>query len=331
MEKFVRASEKLKNIGYLGIIGFFGSIYNIPLLRWFHIFIIFFIFGLVKPLYWKGQNSETEEQAYKVKEYAKKEYEDAVLKQSLVQLWGMVYTPLKHIFRMPSINNRKAKINYILPFTGKWVVVNGGFTKKHSHSWWIFTQRYAYDFIQMDDSGNYAHGDKTKLESYLCYGKGIIAPADGVVVETQNNYNDSRVDGKNAYCDAPDMRGNFITIRHSLHEYSVIAHLAPRSITVKAGETVMQGQVIAKCGNSGNTSMPHVHFQLQTTRNFFTAAGLPIAFSNITAEPKTNYGLLDPRNCGDNIMMMDDEIYIARGLEVGNVSISYLQKGFPKN
>ena len=265
----------------------------------------------------KRHKAKTKEQTY-----GNKEYENAVVNQSFVQLWGMIYTPLKYIFRMPSMKNQKTKCSYILPFTGKWVVVNGGFTKKLSHSWWIFTQRYAYDFIQMDDKGNFAHGDKTKLENYLCYDKDIIAPADGVVVEMQNNYNDSRVDSENVYCDAPDIRGNYITIKHAVDEYSAIAHLAPGSITVKIGETVVQGQKIAKCGNSGNTSMPHIHFQLQTSKNFFTAAGLPIAFSDIAAEPKVNYNLLDPRNCDNNIMKIDNKTYIARGLEVGNVNAS---------
>lgn len=38
-------------------------------------------------------------------------------------------------------------MKYALPFSGEWVVANGGVTEKNSHSWEIPTQRYAYDFV----------------------------------------------------------------------------------------------------------------------------------------------------------------------------------------
>ena len=84
------------------------------------------------------------------------------------------------------------------------------------------------------------------------------------------------------------------------------------------GDTVKQGEVIAKCGNSGNTSMPHIHFQLQSGKNAFLSAGLPIAFSNIKAKDKVNYNLLDTRSCQDNLQIIGNKSYIGRGLEVEN-------------
>jgi murein DD-endopeptidase MepM/ murein hydrolase activator NlpD len=76
-------------------------------------------------------------------------------------------------------------------------------------------------------------------------------------------------------------QGNHIIIRHSKKEYSLIAHLKPKSVTVKKGQKVKQGQVIAQCGNSGNTTEPHIHFQMNNGKNFFTTAGLPIKFKNV--------------------------------------------------
>ena len=58
----------------------------------------------------------------------------------------------------------------------------------------------------------------------------------------------------------------------------------PGSITVAMGQQVIRGQVIARCGNSGNTSEPHVHFQLNDGSSFFTSAGLPIRFKNVWAQ-----------------------------------------------
>lgn len=80
------------------------------------------------------------------------------------------------------------------------------------------------------------------------------------------------------------MRGNYITIRHQEKEFSTLAHLMPGSITVALGQKVVRGQVIARCGNSGNTSEPHVHFQLNDGRSFLASAGLPIRFKNVWAK-----------------------------------------------
>lgn len=55
--------------------------------------------------------------------------------------------------------------------------------------------------------------------------------------------------------DIPDIASNRIIIRHSSNEYSAICHLMPKSVMVKKGQTVKKGEIIAKCGNSGNTSM----------------------------------------------------------------------------
>ena len=238
--------------------------------------------------------------------------------QSLYQIVGMVFPRITHKFNLPSKENYMAKSSYILPFTGKWTVVNGGVTKELSHSWSIISQRYAYDFIIVDDEGKSFSRDSRSVHSYYCYGKDIVAPADGEVVKLSNNYKDSFVDGKNAYCDAMNIAGNYIIIKHNDDEYSAVAHIMKGSIAVKVGDKVKQGQIIAKCGNSGNSSEPHIHFQLQSSKSFFLSAGLPIAFSALKADSKTNYELLDKRPCDNNLLVIGDKTYIGRGLEVEN-------------
>lgn len=297
MERFIVAtSKKLKYLGYLGLL---GIVFDNPLLY------LFFIF------WWCG--------AIKGFAEAFRDNEMRIFLQSLYQIWGMCYTPIVHKFRLPSKKNYNCTGNYILPFTGKWTVVNGGVDKALSHSWGILPQRYAYDFIISDDEGKFTTGDKSLLESYYCYGKAIVAAADGKVVKVCNHHRDSRVDGENVYCDATDIAGNCIVIKHNEYEFSMIAHIKPNSITVNVGDAVKQGEVIAKCGNSGNTSMPHIHFQLQSGENIFLAAGLPVAFSNIKAQEKANYKLIDTRPCQDNLQVIENKSYIGRGLEVENM------------
>lgn len=76
----------------------------------------------------------------------------------------------------------------------------------------------------------------------------------------------------------PDIRGNYVVIKHDNGTYTLYAHLRAGSITVKTGEAVVTGQKIGECGHSGHSSEPHLHFQLQDRADFYTAISLPVKF-----------------------------------------------------
>ena len=240
---------------------------------------------------------------------------------SVAQIFGNIFAKIAYGSNLPSGDNYDCKADYILPFSGKWTVFNGGVAKGLSHSWGIVPQRYAYDFIIMDDEGKSFDRDNKNLQSYYCYGKDVIAPADGTIVKVSGSHRDSRVTGEKVYCGTWDIRGNFIVIKHAEKEFSAIAHLVPGSITVCKGDNVKRGDILAKCGNSGNTSEPHLHFQLQSGKSFFKSAGLPISFVNINAREKTNYGMADSRGSQKEASEArgHGRVYIGRGLEVENI------------
>ena len=238
--------------------------------------------------------------------------------QQLGQLAGNILTKIRYRSNLPSKDNYVCKADYILPFKGKWTVYNGGVDKETSHWWGNLSMRYAYDFIVTDDRPHTCVGDNKSVHSYLAYGVDIIAPADGVVVKVSKRHKNSRVDGKKGYSDTWTLAGNVIVIKHADREYSLIAHLAPNSINVNVGDSVKQGQVIAKCGHTGNSLEPHIHFQLQSGKGLFTSVGLPIAFSNISAEQKKDYDTIDKRPHPNNLQPIGDKLYIGRGLEVEN-------------
>lgn len=179
------------------------------------------------------------------------------------------------------------KTSYTLPFRGEWYVFNGGPDRSTSHSWDIVAQRYAYDFVITDDAlKRWREGARgTDLDDYLCYAKPILSPADGTVVEVRNDVRDAPRPGT-GWMDpfAVDIRGNYVVIEHAEDEYSVLAHLVPGSITVREGEEVPRGQELGRCGNSGNSSEPHLHFHVQDRRDFFTAAGLPVGFDGVSVD-----------------------------------------------
>ena len=219
-----------------------------------------------------------------------------VLIQSLKQLWGMIVLEYKYHGNLPNIENYRSKETYSLPFHGEWVVANGGVTEKTSHSWEIPTQRYAYDFVILDGAGSSVQGEETEAGSFYCYGRDILAPADGMVVEICTGNPDTGITkNRTAFCHARDIRGNYILIHHAEQEYSLLAHLKPDSIRVAVGQTVKRGEKIAECGNSGNTSEPHLHFQVQLGQSFYSSPGLPIEFENISVRATPNYEKFDDR------------------------------------
>ncbi|MCL2568099.1 MAG: M23 family metallopeptidase [Oscillospiraceae bacterium] len=240
------------------------------------------------------------------------------------QYWAMVWVRIKYGLQLPDKENYICKSDYILPFTGKWCVFDGGATKELSIAWSEMSQRYAYYFLMFDEDGNVNTKHNAAVENYYCYGKDVLATADGVVVQTSANHPDSKVDGMKAHCDTWDVKGNHIVIKHNDREYSYVGHLMPNSVTIKVGDRVKQGDVIAKCGNSGYTGEPHLHFQLQSSKSFNLSAGLPLAFTNIQAKDSAGYelwyqqaGVERPSTKG-NLEVVGNKSYIGRGFDVKN-------------
>ena len=95
----------------------------------------------------------------------------AVLIQSLKQMWGIILLEYRYHGNLPDIETYCSAVQYSLPFEGKWVVVNGGVTKEISHSWEIPTQRYAYDFLILDEKGNSLREKKPHQNLFIVMGK----------------------------------------------------------------------------------------------------------------------------------------------------------------
>ncbi len=181
--------------------------------------------------------------------------------------------------------NYQNKVDYSLPFEDEWFVYNGGREQANSHSWEVITQRYAYDFV-IADSNKVRHTSRgTALQDYACYGKNICAAADGKVVKVVSGIKDAPFLGYGIVdFTGTNFVGNHVIIEHAPNEYGLYAHLIKGSIPVAVGDLVKSGEVIGKCGHSGHSSEPHLHFHLQDTENFFSAMGLPIVFSKLSVD-----------------------------------------------
>jgi len=209
----------------------------------------------------------------------------------LAQLGGEAVVRARLLIRGRSSTRQRHHTSYTLPFERRWLVASGGSSWRTSHSWHLIGQRYAYDFVAVDEQGQRHRATGRLKEDYLSYGQPVLAPADGVVAQVRDGVRDAIAVGT-GWVDwrSKDFRGNLVVIRHAEGEYSLLAHLVPGSIALRAGDRVQRGQRVGLCGHSGHSTEPHLHFQVQDRGNFFLAASLPLAFTNTVVNGEKQTG-----------------------------------------
>jgi len=159
-------------------------------------------------------------------------------------------------FQNDSERFRHDMIPVSLPFYGIWTVSQDyDGTHTHKGAW-----KHALDFIITDHSGKQFKGDGDIPEDYYCFNKPVLAPSYGYVESVIDNVEDNII-GK---INLKENWGNTVIIRHNNYLFSSLSHLRKDSITVKPGDKLKQGDIIGKCGNSGRSPYPHLHFQMQT-------------------------------------------------------------------
>lgn len=193
------------------------------------------------------------------------------------------------------------------PVRGRWVAVNSPGQSLPSHGTYARGQYSAVDLcspatettpplVRWGLRGN-------RPQEYDCFGAPIHAMAPGVVTTVLDRQRDQRarstwpalvfmmtlegllreLGGTNK------VLGNHVVIDHGDGTYAAYAHLKRGSAAVAVGQRVTTGQVIGAVGNTGNTTMPHLHVQLMDRRNVDAAAGLAMTWQDIALE-----GTIDP-------------------------------------
>lgn len=188
-------------------------------------------------------------------------------------------SPEKNFYAYHNFNQRfgnKGEIAISLPFFGAWTVSQGHQGEiTHRGDW-----QYAWDFVIKNEEEEYAN-DGGKLTDYYCYNKQIIAPAAGVVEQIVDDVPDNAIGKVNLQ----QNWGNTIVVKAGTFIYYKLSHLKPDSLEVKVGDTIKEGQALAKCGNSGRSPYPHLHFQIQQTP-YIGSPTLRYAISNYLLSSK---------------------------------------------
>lgn len=198
-------------------------------------------------------------------------------------LWFAPHTPTIPV-------PKKLVTSFRLPFEGEWLVLWGGDSRELNHHHDTPSQCFAFDFVLVDKAGKTHKGDGKENEDYYAFGQPVLAPADGVVTDVITGVRDNTPGSMN-----PGFAGgNSVIIMHRENEVSFLGHFQQGTIRVKCGEAVKRGQVLGLCGNSGNSSEPHIHFHVQNTPVMQDGTGLRCVFEKITV---TRNGKSESKTC----------------------------------
>jgi hypothetical protein len=151
---------------------------------------------------------------------------------------------------------------------------------------WV-AQRFAVDWEQVDAQGRIYVGPQEKLESYAIFGKPALAVADAVVASVVDG-RPEQTPGKypvNILLEEAD--GNCVILDLGGGRYAMYAHMQPGSIKVRVGERVKVGQMIGLVGDSGNSVVPHLHFQVMDAASSLGSNGLPYEIREFQVAGKT--------------------------------------------
>ncbi|MCQ1946053.1 M23 family metallopeptidase [Arthrobacter sp. zg-Y1116] len=204
------------------------------------------------------------------------------------------------------MNTPEAPLEVSLPFTGKWKVQNSPLRRVPSHGTHLLATTYAIDFVGVDDAGRSAPAVSWRTafgteppELFFAFGRPILAPVSGRVVTVHDGEADHEarrsqlalipyVLGQQARLrqGAGAIAGNYVLIETADGGPVVgVMHLRSGSIRVGTGEHVREGQPLGDCGNSGNSTQPHVHVQAMDGTDPWTARGLPLVFRSFGEKP----------------------------------------------
>ncbi|WOQ15759.1 M23 family metallopeptidase [Raineyella sp. W15-4] len=193
-----------------------------------------------------------------------------------------------------------------LPFTGRWRALNSPARRVPSHGSELFGESHAIDFVAVDEADRTARTRDWRTilateppERFVGFGRPILAPIAGRVVVVHDGEPDHAArrsqlallpyalgQARRVGQGIDAIAGNHII----LHEpdsgtYVALVHLRAGSLTVRPGDEVVAGAPLGQCGNSGNSTQPHLHLQVMDALDLRLARGVPLLFADFREWP----------------------------------------------
>ncbi len=196
---------------------------------------------------------------------------------------------------------RGDRVDVTSPVAGRWTALNSPTSRVPSHGVHAWAQTYAIDLVCEPADGRRPPFGWLPLArrptDFPGFGAPVRAPVSGVVVRAHDRLRDhwTRTSPLGlVYFVLESVRellgplfvlGNHVVIRGDTGVHILVAHLRRGSLRVGKGDAVSGGDVVGECGNSGNSTEPHVHLQAMDSANVWVAAALPLEI-NGSAPPR---------------------------------------------
>ncbi|MEE6259330.1 M23 family metallopeptidase [Plantactinospora sonchi] len=223
-------------------------------------------------------------------------------------LWGWVPIGLAIILQLALGRMRRPKgleaaepprpVEVLAPVAGRWSALNSPADKVPSHGVRAYGQAYAIDVVAEPADGSRPRFGWWPLvrrnRDFPSFDTPLYAVADATVVRAVDRNRDHL--SRNSYpalfylvveaslrdlAGPGQILGNHLILDLGDGVYAAYAHLRRGSLLVRAGDRVVAGQPVARCGNSGNSTEPHVHFQLMDAPDLDVARGVPFTWRGI--------------------------------------------------
>jgi len=191
-----------------------------------------------------------------------------------------------------AISSKTSTTVFAWPLKGVWF--DGAGSSLHTPHRWVPMEQFAHDILRLGPNLKTYRTDGQTFADFYAYGEPVMAAAGGTVAAASDTQPEDqkamRQKGETmeAYMQrlqgdqmariskgALAISGNYVTIDHGNGEFSHYLHLKPKSVSVKVGQKVEQGVVIGALGSSGNSTEPHLHFQVCNSSDPLMCAGIP--------------------------------------------------------
>jgi len=117
--------------------------------------------------------------------------------------------------------------------------------------------------------GDFSHHDKNAIDFAMPIGTPVLAARAGIVVasskQNTRKYRNPKL-------------SNYIYIQHQDRTIAKYHHLKFGGIQVEIGQKVSQGELIALSGNTGNSTGPHLHFEVTSPNDGSSLSTYPVRF-----------------------------------------------------
>ena len=229
----------------------------------------------------------------------------------------LVFLALAYV--RPPWDRARAPVTVAAPVSGTWLALNSPGSKVPAHGTRGYGQTYAIDVLiprnVLPATGEhpkprFGWGLPAAPDTFPAFGAPVHAVADGTVVAAADGQRDHLA--RNTWTGFVYMLlegvvrqaggwrlifGNRVIIDHGGGVYAAFAHLRRGSLRVRPGDRVEAGRILGEVGNTGNTSEPHLHFQLMDRPDPQEAAGIPFRWEGVAVRGDAvapHYGLPKP-------------------------------------